>query len=172
MIESSVSPYSNSIWNYAINSVGSNLISVTLEQLYLTLLPRTTGSFSRKGLICNKLRYHAEGYLERYLKGDKCIVSYDLNNTSCVWLFEDGEYIKFALIEKEFEDLTVENAHNIMTKRESFLHSFQDENLQARIDLIDDIQVIAKNGLARKSADTSSIRQTRKREKIKKRLDV
>ena len=57
MIASNVKPYANCIWNYSISQEGANLIDVDYKSLVLTLLPRTTGKFSRFGLKVNKLRY-------------------------------------------------------------------------------------------------------------------
>ena len=53
------------------SQIGANLIGVTAQELTLTLLPRTTGKFSRYGLKVNKMRYHCDGYTERCLKGGK-----------------------------------------------------------------------------------------------------
>ena len=39
---------------------GVNLIEITKEEIELTMLPRTTGKFTRFGLKANKLRYHNE----------------------------------------------------------------------------------------------------------------
>jgi len=47
----------NDIWNYGLTQAGSNLISVDHDTLMQTLLPRTTGKFTRYGLQVNHLRY-------------------------------------------------------------------------------------------------------------------
>ena len=70
--------------------------------LRMTLLPRTTGTFTRKGLSANGLRYKREGFTERFLKGGSCVVSYDPDNVSKVWLSEGGRYVEFSLIESRF----------------------------------------------------------------------
>ena len=59
MLELNVKPYSNSIWQYGIENLrGCNVLqNITKEQIILTLLPRTEGSFSRFGLKVNGLRY-------------------------------------------------------------------------------------------------------------------
>ena len=64
MISEGVKPYSNCIWNYAVNQAGANLIPIDYDTLVLTLLPRTNGKFTRKGLIVNGLRYKHEKYTE------------------------------------------------------------------------------------------------------------
>ena len=68
MIAAGVKPNANHIFNWGKSQPGANLISVNQEQLILTLLPRTTGVFSRFGLKANKLRYHNPIYKERSSK--------------------------------------------------------------------------------------------------------
>ena len=69
MIAAQVKPYASQIWNWGKSQIGANLIEIGKRELMLTLLPRTTGKFSRSGLKVNKLRYHCEGYTEQYLSG-------------------------------------------------------------------------------------------------------
>lgn len=61
MIAAQVEPYASQIWNWGKSQIGANLIGIGKRELMLTLLPRTTGKFSRSELKMNKLRYHCEG---------------------------------------------------------------------------------------------------------------
>jgi len=61
MIAAQVKPYASQIWNWGKSQIGANLIGIGKRELMLTLLPRTTGKFSRSELKMNKLRYHCEG---------------------------------------------------------------------------------------------------------------
>ena len=70
MLADGVKPYASDIWNYGLNQAGANLIPADYNTLVLTLLPRTTGKFSRKGLIVNKLRYKHYGFTERFVSMD------------------------------------------------------------------------------------------------------
>ena len=81
----------------------------------LTLLPRTTGRFSRSGLKVNKLRYHREGYTEQYLSGGDVTVAYNPEDVSSVWVLEDGAYTEFTIIESRYQgkDLTADNIRQI-----------------------------------------------------------
>lgn len=108
MIQADVRPYANCIWNWGKSQIGANLIDVEADELMLTLLPRTTGKFSRFGLKVNKMRYHCEGYTEQYLKGGEVTVAYNPEDVTSVWLLEKGKYIEFVIIESRFEgkDLT------------------------------------------------------------------
>ena len=113
MISEGVKPYSNCIWNYAVNQAGANLIPIDYDTLVLTLLPRTNGKFTRKGLIVNGLRYKHEKYTERYLKGGTCIVTYNPDDVSAVWLLENQNYTKFSLIERRFQGESVSGVEKI-----------------------------------------------------------
>ena len=48
------------------------------------------------------MRYHADGYTEEYLKGGEVTVAYNPEDVSYVWLFENGNYQIFDLIESRF----------------------------------------------------------------------
>ena len=50
MIAAQVKPYASQIWNWGKSQIGANLIEIGKRELMLTLLPRTTGRFSRSGL--------------------------------------------------------------------------------------------------------------------------
>lgn len=86
MLKAQVKPFANCIWNYQLESLGSNLISVTTENLILTLLPRTNATFSRKGLKANGLRYKCEGFTEKFLSGGAAVVAYNPEDCGTVWL--------------------------------------------------------------------------------------
>lgn len=142
MLDNQVKPYPNSIWNYGKTMPGANLISVGSEKLRMTLLPRTTGSFSRKGLTVNGLRYKRKGFTERFLKGGSCVVSYDPDNVSKVWLFENGEYKEFELIESRFTSKSLEEVINIQRQVKELTAVNEDEQLQSEIDLSKHITAI------------------------------
>ena len=142
MLDNQVKPYPNSIWNYGKTMPGANLISVDSKKLRMTLLPRTTGTFSRKGLSVNGLRYKRDGFTERFLKGGSCVVSYDPDNVSKVWLFENGEFIEFELIESRFTAKSLEEVINIQHQVKELTTVNEDEQLQSEIDLQQHITAI------------------------------
>lgn len=165
MMNDNIKPYSNCIWNYSINKYGANLINVNSTDLDMTLLPRTKGKFTRKGLIVNSLRYKANGFTEQFLKGGDCVVSYNPNFTSCVWLYQNGQYIKFQLIDSLYNDLSFENATSLKNKHTDCIKQFEHDSLQAKIDLIEDIQTITNNCISQSKTNISSIKSTRMKEK-------
>ena len=142
MLANQVKPYPNELWNYGKTMPGANLISVDSEKLRMTLLPRTTGTFSRKGLIVNGLRYKRDDYTERFLKGGTCVVSYDPDNVSTVWLLENGEYIGFELIESRFTAKSLEEVIEIKHQIKELTAENKYEQLQSEIALQQHISAI------------------------------
>lgn len=76
MIQNQIKPFASNIWEWGKTQTGANLITVDKEQIVLTLLPRTTGKFSRFGLRVNKMRYKHENFTEKYLAGGEVTVAY------------------------------------------------------------------------------------------------
>ena len=169
MIKDKVKPYASSIWNWGRKEAGANLIKVTAEELILTMLPRTEGKFTRSGLKVNKLRYNNDAYTERYLKGENAIVAYDVDDVNAVWLVEDGRYIQFELIENRFSDKTLDEVEMLKEKQRNIISAEQDENLQARIELIEHIKSISENA-NNCNIGLHDIRKTRKKEQLKYRI--
>lgn len=78
MIQNQIKPFASNIWEWGKTQTGANLITVDKEQIVLTLLPRTTGKFSRFGLRVNKMRYKHENFTEKYLAGGEVTVAYQI----------------------------------------------------------------------------------------------
>ena len=142
MLDKRIKPYSNELWNYGRKQDGANLISVDQEFLRLTLLPRTTGNFSRKGLLANGLRYKRENCTERFLKCENCVVSYDPNDVSKVWLFESGVYLEFELIERRYIHKSLDEVAEMQQKIKQLQTQGESELLQAEIDLQQHISAV------------------------------
>lgn len=171
MLEANVKPTSNSIWSWGKKQSGANLISVNYEELVLTLLPRTTGKFSRRGLIVNKLRYKGEGFTERYLEGGNVIVAYNPEDLSFVWLFESGNYYRFELIESRYEGMNIEEVEVFKSTQRDLEKSMKAESLQAKIDLARHIEVIANTAKVVTDTNIKRIRQTRAAEQRRTHID-
>lgn len=156
-----VLPFANELWNYCLPVSKDNLIKVDDELLRLTLLPRCTGIFKRDGLYVNKLRYKNIDYTERYLKGGECVVAYNPDNVSKVWLFENGTYIPFEIIEIYFTDMGIEEVQELKEKKKQAERDVEDIALQGSIDLSRDIEIIA-NSVSAKKVDIKNVRKHRK----------
>lgn len=171
MIAEGVKPYANEIWNWGWMQAGATLIHTDNKQLILTLLPRTNGRFSRKGLSVNKLRYHCEGYIERYLRGGVAVCAYNPENVSFVWLIEDGQYTEFSLIESRFQGKSLDAAKAIKQGQTELIASAAADNIQAKIDLASHIQTIADNAVKKNDVHMDVIRHTRRKERVNRHTD-
>lgn len=171
MIAAEVKPYAADIWKWGKSQVGANLIAVKERQLVLTLLPRTVGEFGRKGLRCNKLHYHCEGFTEKYLSGGSVTVAYNPEDVTSVWLLENGVYTEFTLIETEFMGQDINGVQELQSKRRLIERGVEKDNLQAQVDLANHIETIAENAGGHTGVNVKNIRSTRNREKDKNHRD-
>ena len=171
MLSNGVKPYANCIWNYTVNHAGSNLITVDYDTLILTLLPRTEGKFTRKGLVANGLRYKNDSYTESYLKGGTCTVAYNPDDVTMVFLYQNQTYTKFSLIEQRFQDESISVVEDIKAQQKALIIAEKAAVLQAKIDLISDISTIANTVGIKKNKGIKGIRNNRKREQAKAHID-
>lgn len=143
MLFAHIRPYAAEIWNWAIqNQAGANLISVSAEQLRLTLMPRTMARFSREGLVVNRLHYTNPDYKEAYLS-DRSIhtVAFDPDDVSVVYLItSDNHYDPFVLKESRFLGKTTDAVSLLKEQQHQMIRQEQHRELQARIDLEKSIQ--------------------------------
>ncbi len=156
-----IQPFASELWDYCLPSSQNNLINVDDELLWLTLLPRGVGNFKRDGLYVNSLRYRNYAFTERYLIGGKCIVAYNPDNVSKVWLYENGKYTPFEIIESFFTDMDIEEVQSIREKKRKVERSVEYIALQGSIDLSRDIERIASTILTPK-VDVTNVRKHRK----------
>ena len=148
--------------------MGVNLIEVGTKELILTLLPRTTGKFSRFGLKVNKMRYHCDGYTEQYLKGGKVTVAYNPEDVTYVWLLKNGIYAKFTIIESRFEGKDLIAVQALQIAQRSITKGAKQDNLQAQIHLARHIEIIAESIGSSADVSIKNIRDNRKCEQHKR----
>ena len=165
MISVNIQPYASSIFEYGKNQIGANMISVTKQRLIYTLLPRTIGKFSRNGLKANGMRYKHEDYTEQYLTGGEAVVAYNPDDVSFVWLIDNGDYIRFELIESRFKDKSLSDADSLREGQKAVIQQAQKNNVQAKIDLASHILTIAGNAVKHDDVDIEGVRSARQRER-------
>ena len=171
MLADSVKPYASDIWNYGLNQAGANLIPADYNTLVLTLLPRTTGKFSRKGLIVNKLRYKHDGFTERYLNGGTVTAAYNPEDVAEVWLLEKGVYTPFTLIESRFCGRGTQEVEAIKETQKAAVKAATADNIQAKIDLVKHIGIVAASAANQGNTSIKGIRDNRRREQQKTHID-
>lgn len=165
-----VKPYASEIFSWGKKQMGANLIDIEARKLILTLLPRTTGKFTRRGLQVNGLRYRHDDYTEAFLSGGEVTVTYNPEDVTEVWLIDKGQYIPFILIETRFSGKSLDAVQTTQKARKQTVHAAAAESLQAQIDLAQHIQVIAEKG---KQTDVGlkNIRSTRRKEQARTHID-
>ena len=171
MLAENIVPHANCIWNWSKAQSGANLIPVGYDELVLTLLPRTTGKFSRKGLTVNKLRYKHDDFTEHYLHGGTATVAYNPDNVSSVWLLDNGIFTEFTLAESRFSGLNLAEVDSRKAIQKSREKPLKGENLQAQIDLAGHIEAIASAAGRRGDTNIKQIRSTRTAEQRKTHID-
>lgn len=172
MLNNDVLPYANRIFEWGKSQMGANLVSVKKSDLIYTLLPRTTGRFTRFGLQVNGMRYKHDNYTEKYLKGeDSVTVAYNPEDVSYVWLIESGCYIQFELIESRYKGKDMTGVEEIKSKQKKVVAGEKERNLQAQIALAEHIQTIANPITHKDDTNVKQIRKTRKREQEKAHKD-
>lgn len=171
MLQSNIEPYANSIFEWGKKQLGANLIQIDIEQVVLTLLPRTTGKFCRNGLKVNKLRYKNENFTEKYLSGGEVTVAYNPDDVSCIWLIENGVYIRFELIESRFKDMGLSEVQTMQTTQKELVKAATKPNLQAQIELANHIEAIVSSAGGHGDVDIKGIRKCRQRERDKSHVD-
>ena len=167
MLMAEIQPFANSIWNWGRLQNPNNLINVSRERLHLTLLPRTQGKFTRFGLKVNKLRYKCDGYTEQYLSGGDVSVAYEPSNVSRVWVVENGDFVRFDLIDGRFTGMAIEEAQSIMDTQKKLIHNAAERSLQAKVDLAAHIETIANSKESAVNSGLKNIRKTRRKERIR-----
>lgn len=171
MIQNQIQPFASNIWEWGKTQTGANLITVDKEQIVLTLLPRTTGKFSRFGLRVNKMRYKHENFTEKYLSGGEVTVAYNPDDVSAVWLIDNGSYIRFDLIESRYKGKELSDVEIMQKGQKELVKAATADNIQAQINLAQSIEIIAASVNNPDKVNIKSIRNTRQREQTKNHID-
>lgn len=171
MLDAKVPPHSNAIWNYGLSQTGANLITADREKILLTLLPRTTGTFTRHGLKVNQLHYSNSRYTEYFLRGGTAIVTYNPDDVSFVWVCQDGLHDRFELIETRFSSMDLAAVEATQAAQKEIIKSAKANSLQAKIHLSEQISTIAGCVTSCGNTQTKAIRQTRNRAQQKAHVD-
>lgn len=171
MLQANVQPFASSIFEWGKNQIGANFIQTDSEQVILTLLPRTQGKFTRKGLMVNKMRYKNVNFTEKYLSGGTATVAYNPDDVSSVWLLENGAYIRFSLIESRYKEMDLADVQTMQTAQKELVKAAKEPNLQAQIELANHIEAIVSSVSGHKDVDIKGIRESRQRERNRSHVD-
>lgn len=173
MLIEKIAPHPKDIFSWGRRQEGADLIPVTGKKLIITLLPRTRAKFSRKGLIVFGLRYDSKerNFTEEYLSNKDAVVAYNPDNADTVYLFQKGRFTEFRLIESRFMGKTFEQAGQMLEMQRELVKSASSENLQGRIDLTSNIEIIISNTAKSDNISLKNVREFKEREKRKHHKD-
>ena len=165
MLAAQVKPYPNSIFGWGREQQGCNLIDVTPRELILTLLPRTKGKFTRRGLAVLGLRYDSKekDFTEDYLTGRDAVAAYNPESADVIYLIENGDFIKFQLIESRFSGKGFAEVKQMQAAQKSIVDKAIHQNLQGRVDLASHIEKIVNGKEESEDINLKNVRKTRKR---------
>ena len=173
MLDHAVPPYANAIWNWKLAQSQANLISISKKDLILTLLPRTIGKFTRFGLRVNKLRYYADGYKERFLKGGDAVVAFNPDNCNTVWLKEkNGTFVPFSLIQSQFTNASLAEVQEMQGKQKQLVQDALPKSLQSKIELMSFIEAVSIKERPAEDVQLKGIRSARQSARKKNHIDI
>ena len=172
MLQEKVRPYACDIWSWKVHEPGTDLIAASEKEIVLTLLPRTEGKFTRYGLMVNKLRYHRDGYKDKYLKGDSCTVAYNPDDVSHIWLRTDNGFEEFSIIETMYAGKTLQAVAEKKLQQDALIKSEAEGALQAKIQLMAFIENAAAQSTPSEKTSIKGIREKRQTERRRKHKNI
>ena len=140
MLEASTPPLAASIWSFCEAQDDSPVKEATDKKLFYTLLPRAEGKITQRGLEIFGLRFSNCTFKKRFvsagLGGRETVqVAYAPECMDTVWLYENGTYSAFDLAQKAYLGKSLAEIVDAQ--------QLEKQELQAQLDLMSDIQVIA-----------------------------
>ena len=173
MLKEKILPHPKDIFTWGRKQDGADLIPVSSKKLIMTLLPRTKAKFTRKGLIVFGLRYDSKerNFTEEYLSNKDAIVAYNPDNADMVYLFQKGIFTEFQLIESRFMGKSFEQVEEMVQMQRELVESASQENLQGRVDLTSNIEIIIRSTAKSDNINLKNVREFKEREKRKHHKD-
>lgn len=148
MLAEDVPPLAARIWQFCIDKAGCPVRGVDSRQLTYALLPRIEGKITRRGLEVFRLRFSNADFKKRFvaagLQGRELVqVAYDPDCMDCVWLYENGTYIVFDLVHKNYLGKSLAEVLDAQQREKTAHRDWAAQELQAQLDLMADITNIA-----------------------------
>lgn len=187
MIEDYIQPIPLHIWKYSIESKSGRLRSVSQELIRLALLPRDSALVTGRGIKFKGIHYsNATAIREHWFVKAKnngswsVNIAYDpLNMDSIFLLNEDGKNYEICCLlkrEDRYKNRTLQEIEYLLEYEKKKSQEHQDIKLQAKSDLIADIEAIVKEAKEKTSAEFDArlskakrikgIRSNRAKEKV------
>ena len=161
MIEANTPPLAASIWNFCTEQDDCPVREATDKRLLYTLLPRMEGRITQRGVEVFGLRYTNYNLKKRFvsagLRGRESVqIAYMPECMDTIWLYEHGTYTALNLIQKTYLGKTLAEVADAQQREKVERTDWKKQELQAQLNLMDDIQSIA-NRSERTMSDRGNI---------------
>lgn len=187
MIEDDIKPIPIEIWNWGVKNKSGKLRNINQDIVRLNLMPRDKGTVTGRGIRFKGIFYYSKiAMIERWFEKAKnegswkVDVSYDPQCMDYVYMiFDNGKkYDKCLLLNHEdrYNNKTLEEIEFLLQYEKIKSYESKDKELQAKTDLISDIEDIVKEAneqvkMFQHSGESNTqklkgIRKNRTREKL------
>lgn len=168
MLTDKVQPTPQAIFTWGREQTGASLIPCSRDQIIRTLLPRSTGRVTRKGILALGVRYRfVEGdHLEEYLAGKKkVVIAYDPDDIGVAFVIEKGRYEALELIESRYVQKSLAEVDSMKKKQKELTKAMLKQNLQGEIDLLKDLEIIVDRSKSDTVPTIKDMTEVRRRER-------
>lgn len=144
MIEANTPPLAASIWSFCEAQDDCPVKEATDKKLLYTLLPRAEGKITQRGLEIFGLRFSNCTFKKRFvsagLGGRETVqVAYAPECMDTVWLYENGTYSAFDLVQKSYLGKSLAEIADAQQQEKVERTDWKKQELQAQLDLMSDI---------------------------------
>ena len=148
MLEANTPPLAASIWSFCTAQEDCPVQETSDKRLIYTLLPRAEGKITQRGLELFGLRFSNCAFKRRFvaagLGGRETVqVAFAPECMDTVWLYENGTYTAFTLVQKTYLGKSLAEIADAQQQERTERNDWKKQELQAQLDLMNDIQAIA-----------------------------
>ena len=148
MASAGIMPTAAAIWSFCAAQDDCPVSVASDPKLLYALLPRADGKITQRGLELFNLRFSNYTFKKRFvaagLNGREIVkVAYSPDCLDTVYLYENGDYIPFSLTQKMYLGKSLAEIADMQQNEKSESANWKRQELQAQIDLMNDIMQIA-----------------------------
>lgn len=148
MASAGIMPTAAAIWSFCAAQDDCPVSVASDPKLLYALLPRADGKITQRGLELFNLRFSNYTFKKRFvaagLNGREIVkVAYSPDCLDTVYLYENGDYIPFSLMQKMYLGKSLAEIADMQQNEKSESANWKRQELQAQIDLMNDIMQIA-----------------------------
>ena len=148
MASAGITPTAAAIWSFRSAQDDCPVSIASDPKLLYALLPRTDGKITQRGLELFNLRFSNCTFKKRFvaagLNGRELVkVAYSPDCLDTVYLYEDSNYIPFTLEQKMYLGKSLAEIADMQQSEKSESANWKRQELQAQMDLMNDIMQIA-----------------------------